>query len=266
MTKYRKGVFFIIYSRNKKGGAEYLILKRIKHWKGLEFPKGGLEEKESTLEAVHRELKEETGLTALKIRKFDVSGEYKFNKKLKDRPSLDGQTYEALFAIKVKKGQVKIDEVEHEDFKWMNFDLAFKKLTWPNQKNCLKIVDNWTKLKYREYLTSSGVQILIGKNKEQNEELVKKYMKKKNIIMHTAARGSPFCIINHPKPSKKDIQETAVACARYSQDWRNNKKDVKVHIFTGKYIYKNKDMPTGTFGVKKKKVVIVKKADIIKLK
>jgi len=44
--------------------------------------------------------------------------------------------------------------------------------------------------------------------------------------MHTAARGSSFCVVDSLKPSKNDLKETAIFCAKYSQDWRNNKKDV----------------------------------------
>ena len=64
--KYRKAVFIVAYSKiNNK--IEYLLLKRKLHWKGWEFPKGGAEEKENNLDAVKRELKEETGLKILNI-------------------------------------------------------------------------------------------------------------------------------------------------------------------------------------------------------
>ena len=61
---------------------------------------------------------------------------------------------------------------------------------------------------------------------------------------------------------KEDIKEAAIICAKYSQDWRDNKKDVLVHIFLGKDIFKEKIMPEGTFGVKTFKEIKVKKADI----
>lgn len=139
--KYRKAIFAVVYSRTPKG-IEYLILKRKKHWRGWEFTKGKIEGFELKRKAVKREVKEETGLQVLKIKKFNVSGSYKYNKKLKDRPRIIGQTYH-LFAVEVKKGKVKLDKLEHSDYKWLKFDEAIKKLTWPNQKKCLKIVNGW---------------------------------------------------------------------------------------------------------------------------
>ena len=89
-------------------------------------------------------------------------------------------------------------------------------------------------------------------------------MGKNNTIMHTSASGSPFCIITD-EFSKKDLEETAIACAKHSQDWKNNKSDVKVHVFTGKDVYKRKNMPDGTFGLNKFKTLNIKKKDILKL-
>ncbi len=264
--KYRRGVFCVVYSRNKKGRMEYLLLKRKLHWKGWEFPKGALEKGENILDAVKREIKEETGLMPLKIKKFELSGKYKYQKELKDREGVVGQTFEALCAVEVKRGKIKLGE-EHSDYRWMNFEGAIKKLTWANQKECLRVVDNWLGLiKFKSFITKSGTFIFMGKNQQQNEELVKKFVNKKNIIMHTAARGSGFCVIDELEPSRQDIKKVSLICARYSQDWRDNKADVNVHVFDGKKVYKRKDMPIGTFGVKKFNIIKVRKKDIEKLK
>ncbi|GAG46387.1 unnamed protein product [marine sediment metagenome] len=117
--------------------------------------------------------------------------------------------------------------------------------------------------KYRNFCTKSGRLVVGGKSAEQNEELVKKFIGKENIIMHTAKPGSPFCVIKG-RANRKDVKEAAVFCARYSHDWRDNKKNVLVHRFKGKHIYKNKKMKLGTFGIKKFKVIKVKKKDILK--
>jgi predicted ribosome quality control (RQC) complex YloA/Tae2 family protein len=117
-------------------------------------------------------------------------------------------------------------------------------------------------MKFREFITSSGKKVLAGKNAEQNDELVKQYLGESNKLFHTAEPGSPFCVIEDLKPSKKDIEETAIFCASKSQDWRDNKGDVEVHIFSGKETYKGKTMKAGMFGVKDYKEVKVKKKDI----
>lgn len=119
--------------------------------------------------------------------------------------------------------------------------------------------------KFREFFTSSGKKVLIGKDAESNEALVKEFLGKTNIILHTAIPGSPFCVILE-KPNKKDIKEVAIFCASKSQDWRDNKNDVMVHYFKGKDVYKKKGMKTGTFGVKKFKEIKVKKEDLEKWK
>lgn len=139
--KYRKAVFIVTYLSTKQG-IEYLILKRKLHWKGWEFPKGKIERFETKRKTVKRELKEETGLTPIKIKKFNIKGKYKYQKILLDRPNYRGQTYE-LFSAEVKNKKVKVDNYEHTDYKWLSFKKVIKKLTWPNQRKCLKIVNNF---------------------------------------------------------------------------------------------------------------------------
>jgi predicted ribosome quality control (RQC) complex YloA/Tae2 family protein len=119
-------------------------------------------------------------------------------------------------------------------------------------------------MKFREFTTSSGKKVLAGKNAEQNEELVKQFMGKDNIIFHTSEPGSPFCVIEKIKNSKKDKKETAIFCASKSQDWRDNKKDIEVNFFSGENVYKRKTMKTGTFGVRKYRTMIIKKKEIEK--
>jgi len=144
--KYRKAVFVVAYARTKKG-IEYLLLKRKLHWKGWEFPKGAINFLETKKRAVKRELKEETGLGPIKIKKFDYSGKYNYHKIFPDRPDIKGQTF-ILFSAEVKKSgksKIKLDKLEHSGYKWASFPRAVKMLKWPNQKKSLKIVNKWLK-------------------------------------------------------------------------------------------------------------------------
>ncbi len=143
--KYRRAVFVVVYAKSKKG-VEYLILKRKHHWAGWEFPKGGTNPFELKRHAAKREVREETGLKLLKLKRFDVNGRYKYGKEFPDRPGIIGQTF-SLYAAEVRKGKEKRDKLEHSGSKWMKFSEAMKKLTWSNQKKCLKIVNDWLKLK-----------------------------------------------------------------------------------------------------------------------
>ncbi len=142
---YRKSLFCVIYRKkkslfSKKTKLFYLILKRKLHWKGWEFPKGGIEPKETIKKAVIREIKEETSQKPFNIKSYKISGKYNYNKKFKDRPNIKGQTYK-LFSAELKNKKIKIDNIEHSTYKWLPYKKALKKLTWQNQKKCLRVVD-----------------------------------------------------------------------------------------------------------------------------
>ena len=122
------------------------------------------------------------------------------------------------------------------------------------------------KIKFREIKLESGTKILLGKDENSNDELIKEFKGKGNVILHTSKPGSPFCVIEGGvKPSKLDINLSGQVCAGYSQDWRDNRKDVVVHVFTGKDISKKWWMKSGTWKVKNPKVIKIKKKDIEKI-
>ena len=145
MERYRKAIFVVVYAKTKRG-IEYLILKRKHHWKGWEFPKGGLNLNETKNHAVRREAREETGLIARRIKQFHYSGRYRYKKKFADRTGIMGQTF-SLYAAEVRKGKVKIDKKEHAGFEWLSFEKAVKRVRFPNQKKSLGIVNEWLKEK-----------------------------------------------------------------------------------------------------------------------
>lgn len=121
-------------------------------------------------------------------------------------------------------------------------------------------------MKFREKILKSGTKIFLGKNAENNDELVKSYKGKSNILLHTATPGSPFCVIDSENPNKKEIYEAASVCASKSQDWRDNKGDVRIHVFTGKDVKKGWFTKAGTWKVKSSKEIKIKKEDIKKIK
>ncbi len=141
MPKYRQAVFALPYAKTKNG-IEYILLKRKLHWVGWEFTKGGIEKGEKKEETARRELREETGRRALKIKRFNFSGKYKYNKKFPTRHGMIGQTF-TLFAGEVKKGPVKISRKEHSRHKWVDFSQAIKMLKFADQRKSLRIVNSW---------------------------------------------------------------------------------------------------------------------------
>jgi predicted ribosome quality control (RQC) complex YloA/Tae2 family protein len=119
---------------------------------------------------------------------------------------------------------------------------------------------------FRKYTLKSGLLVVAGKNASMNEEIIKQ-AGKNEYVLHTKLPGSPFCNIksDYKVVSREDLYETAVFCAFFSQAWKKSslKKDVDIHVFFGKDIYKSSEMKTGTFGVRKLKNIIAKKDDIL---
>jgi predicted ribosome quality control (RQC) complex YloA/Tae2 family protein len=127
-------------------------------------------------------------------------------------------------------------------------------------------MDKTEKPRFREWIASTGTLMLAGRSAENNEELISQ-VGKEEYVLHTAKPGSPFVNIKIPikKTTKEDLRDAALFCAKHSQNWRDNKQDVKVHVFKGKDIYKKEQMKKGTFGVKVFKEIVAKKGDIKKI-
>ena len=107
------------------------------------------------------------------------------------------------------------------------------------------------KTNLRKFTTEDGVLILAGKNDEGNEILISQ-VEEDEEVFHTKKAGSPFVNIKG-KAKKSDIKIAAIICAKHSRDWKKNKKNVEVHQFKGKDIYKEKGMKPGTFGIERRR-------------
>lgn len=121
-------------------------------------------------------------------------------------------------------------------------------------------------MEFREKTLSSGTKILLGKDENSNDSLMRKFRGKDNVILHTQAPGSPFCVIITLNPSKKEIYEAGAICAGYSQDWRDHKADVTLDVFTGKDAKKGLFMKPGTWKIKNSNKITINKKDIIRLR
>ena len=122
-------------------------------------------------------------------------------------------------------------------------------------------------MNFRKIILKSGANVILGKDEDSNDYLMRDFEGKPNIILHTVSPGSPFGVINRlePMPTKEEISASGAWVARYSQDWRDNEGDVKVSVFTGKDISKEKGMKQGLWKVDKSKTITVKKDDILKI-
>jgi len=119
---------------------------------------------------------------------------------------------------------------------------------------------------YRWFFTSNNVLVIGGKSDEQNELVLKHFLKPNYTILHTSKPGSPFMIIQSEKPTKKDIEESAIFCAGFSKQWKSLKSansKVDIDIFQGNQIFKTKSMKKGTFGINGKKQTIKVKPELV---
>ena len=119
-------------------------------------------------------------------------------------------------------------------------------------------------VKFREHITSNGLLMYCGKSSSNNDAVIQ-LADPSDIVCHTVAKGSPFVVIKG-RADLEDIHEAASYCSVYSQDWKKNNRDVLVHYFSGRDIYKDKNMKSGTHGVRKSKELLVRKEDIEKMK
>ena len=136
----------IIFRKNE-GKNYYLLLHyapsepgKKGHW---EFAKGHIEENEREEETIIREVEEETGLNDIKI----ISGFKEYIKYFFRRSyGLKGEARKkapwvfklVVFCIaETQTKEIKISE-EHDDFVWLTFEDAIKKLTYKNAKELLK--------------------------------------------------------------------------------------------------------------------------------
>jgi dATP pyrophosphohydrolase len=133
----------ILFKRTD-GEIQYLLLKRIprsgEFWQPIT---GGLEEGETIVEALKREIREETGIEKIIWIIDDV---HYFE--LRDLPFIEylkkqGQTCEYLkeyvFGVEVALNEVvNLDREEHSEYRWCDFEEALSLLKWKENKVALK--------------------------------------------------------------------------------------------------------------------------------
>lgn len=91
---------------------------------------GGVEEGESSKEAVAREIKEETGLNFEKIFPLNWGSVYSWKNEVCE---------EINFLTFVKKREIVLNE-EHIESEWLNMDDFIKRINWEDDKKLLKSV------------------------------------------------------------------------------------------------------------------------------
>jgi len=64
--------------------------------------------------------------------------------------------------------------------------------------------------RFRWFFTSEGLLVVGGKTAQQNEEIVKKYMDKKDIYFHAEVYGAPHCVIKLAESKMNSVPQTSM--------------------------------------------------------
>jgi len=115
---------------NENGGRRYILLLNNGKW---DFPKGNMEEGETEMQTVLREVAEETGLKDLKV----LDG---FRRVIEYFYRRDGKNVHkrvVYFLAETSEERITISQ-EHQGFGWFSYQEALRKASYDNSKATLK--------------------------------------------------------------------------------------------------------------------------------
>jgi bis(5'-nucleosidyl)-tetraphosphatase len=116
-----------------------LILSRLTKRPLWEFPKGGVDEGETVLQAAMRELHEETGISEAEvvlIPEFQRTEDYRFTSGRTDSRSLIHKQV-TYFLAETAKSEIVLSAKESSEFAWLNLADATKRLRYKERRQLL---------------------------------------------------------------------------------------------------------------------------------
>jgi dATP pyrophosphohydrolase len=135
-------------------GLEFLLLKRADkvRYPGLwQMISGHCDNNETAVDTVLRELKEETGLTPLKLWVApNVNSFY--------APETDSVSVIPVFAALVKDDAKIILSEEHSEYIWIGTAEAIKLLAWEGQRKSVGLIEEYY-LRGKEYLQFTDINL-----------------------------------------------------------------------------------------------------------
>ena len=107
--------------------------------------------------------------------------------------------------------------------------------------------DHWYD-RFRWFHTGDGFLVIGGRNADQNEELVKKYMDGDDLFLHAQAHGGPVTVIKATDPSEaaRDVtipessrEQAARFAVSYSSVWKDGRGAGDAYLVTPEQVSKN---------------------------
>ncbi len=130
----------IVYRRADEQCLFLLILSRLTKRPLWEFPKGGVDEGETVLQAAMRELFEETGIHESEVKlipEFERTEDYRFTSGGTERRSLIHKQV-TYFLAETAKSDVVLSAKESSEFAWLTYAEAAKRLRYKERRKLLQ--------------------------------------------------------------------------------------------------------------------------------
>ncbi|MDW8083620.1 MAG: NFACT family protein [Candidatus Caldarchaeum sp.] len=137
-----------------------------------------------------------------------------------------GKIYEELKSVRksVEKLRNEISELD-KAIESSEASLLQETVTKP----VLRIIGKKTK-PFREFKSSGGFKVLMGKDARTNVMLLKRHLEKEDLVLHADIPGSPTTLMkNGRSASAADVEEAAQMTASYSRAWREKFTNVSVY-------------------------------------
>jgi len=96
-------------------------------------------------------------------------------------------------------------------------------------------------------ITSEGFLVIAGRDANQNEAIVRRYLDKKDLFLHADIHGAPATVIKTRGrvPGEKSIREASVIAACYSKAWKLGFGEIDVYWVWGEQV--SKKPPSGEY-------------------